>query len=70
MAIGEITKLERSYICERNKALKIRYLFPCMPIHFLLTHILVILILLHMQQKIYFVHSLVQCINTFTVYYN
>jgi hypothetical protein len=43
--------LERSYIYGRNKALKIRFLFPCMSIHFLSTHIFAILILYACNRK-------------------
>jgi hypothetical protein len=46
--------LERSYIYGENKALKIDFLFPCIPIDFLSTHIFVILILCAYSTKLIF----------------
>jgi hypothetical protein len=61
--------LERSYIYGQNKALKIIFSFRCMSIHFLSTHILGILNL-YACNRTDFVHNVLECINTFIVYYS
>ena len=57
---------ERSYIYGWNKILNIRFLFPCMSIHFLSTHILVILNLCVCKRKHIFLRGIPQCINIYT----